>query len=103
MVIPLVEERTDEIVRLCRRHQVQRLWVFGSAASGAWDPKSSDLDFLVRFNPEAQVTYVGEFARLQTGLSELFGRPVDLIIDREFSNPEFRASIEQTRTPLYES
>ena len=103
MVIALVEERTDDIDRLCRRHRVQRLWVFGSAAVGPWDPETSDLDFLVRFDPDARVTYVGEYARLQSALSDLFGLTVDLVIDRKFGNPEFRDSIEQTRIPLYEA
>ena len=103
MVIPLVEQRTEEIAWLCQHHHVQRLWVFGSAAIGVWDPETSDLDFLVRFTPDAEVTYVGEFARLRAGLSELFGRPVDLVIEQEFHNPEFRASVEETRAPLYEA
>lgn len=103
MVISIVEDRTDEIAELCRRHHVQRLCLFGSAASETWDPETSDLDFLVTFDPAAEVTYVGDFARLQAALHRLFGRSVDLVIDREFSSPEFRASVEQSRTLVYEA
>ena len=48
---PLVEERIDEIERLCREHDVARLELFGSAASGEFRPGESDLDFLVSFEP----------------------------------------------------
>ena len=93
-MISLVADRSEEIVALCRRHQVQRLDLFGSAAS-------SDLDFLVTFLPEANATYVGAYHRLYTELRELFDRPVDLISETKFRNPKLRQSIEQTRANIY--
>lgn len=103
MVISIVEARADEIAEICRRHHVQRLCLFGSAASGAWDPESSDIDFLVTFEPAAAVTYVGDFARLQAALNQLFDRNVDLVIDRDFTRLDFRTAVEQSRTLLYEA
>ncbi len=102
-MISLVAERSDEIAELCRRHQVQRLDLFGSAATGDFDPKSSDLDFLVTFMPEANATYVGAYHRLYTELRELFDRPVDLVIETTFRDPHFRETVEQSRTPIYGS
>ena len=93
-MISLVADRSEEIAALCRRHQVQRLDLFGSAAS-------SDLDFLVTFLPEANATYVGAYHRLYTELRELFDRPVDLISETKFRNPKLRQSIEQTRANIY--
>jgi uncharacterized protein with HEPN domain len=40
-MIPLVADRSDEIAELCRKHQVQRLDLFGSAATGASTPKQA--------------------------------------------------------------
>ena len=100
-MISLVADRSDEIAELCRRHQVQRLDLFGSAATGDFDPESSDLDFLVTFLPEANATYVGAYRRLYTDLRNLFDRPVDLVIDTKFRDPLFRQTIEQSRTPIY--
>ena len=100
-MIPLVAERSDEIAELCRRHQVQRLDLFGSAATDEFDPESSDLDFLVTFLPEANATYVGVYHRLYTDLCALFDRPIDLVIDKRFRNPEFRKAVEQSRIALY--
>ena len=98
---PLVAGHRDEIADLCQRHQVQRLDLFGSAATGEFDPERSDLDFLVTFLPEAQATYVGAYHRLYMDLLNLFSHPVDLIIETDFSNPGFREAVERSRTPIY--
>lgn len=100
-MIPLVAEHTEEIAELCRKHQVQRLDLFGSAATGDFHSESSDLDFLVTFLPEANATYVGVFHRLYTDLCDLFDQPVDLVIESDFRNPYFRDAVEQSRTPIY--
>ena len=50
---------------------------------------------------QAQATYVGAYHRLYTDLINLFSRPVDLIIETDFSNPSFREAVEHSRTPLY--
>ena len=102
-MIPLIADHTEAIADLCRKHQVQRLDLFGSAASGDFDPESSDLDFLVTFLPEAKATYVGVYHRLYTDLCELFDQPVDLVIQTDFRNPYFREALEESRTPVYVS
>ena len=89
-MISLVADRSEEIAELCRTHQVQRLDLFGSAATGDFDLESSDLDFLVTFLPEANATYIGVYHRLYTDLTSLFDRPVDLVIETDFRNPYFR-------------
>ena len=50
-MIPVIEERADELKRLCLHYGVRRLDLFGSAATGPYDPEESDLDFLVEFQP----------------------------------------------------
>lgn len=100
-LIPLIADRSEEITELCRKHQVQRLDLFGSAATGDFDSESSDLDFLVTFLPEANATYVGAYHRLYTDLCNLFERSVDLVIETDFRNPYFRDAVEQSRTPIY--
>jgi uncharacterized protein with HEPN domain len=44
---PLAEERINEVQALCRRFGVHRLDVFGSAATGSFDPATSDIDSIV--------------------------------------------------------
>ncbi len=100
-MIPDIAERADALRRLCRKHGVRRLDLFGSAAAGAFDPDDSDLDFLVEFDPIAPGSYADAYFGLLEGLEELFGRPVDLVVDTAIRNPYFRRAVEQTRSPLY--
>ena len=98
-----IEERADELQRLCRQYGVQWLDVFGSAATGRHDPDASDLDFLVEFQPSALSAYADAYFGLLDALGRLFGRPVDLVVASAIKNPYFRQSVEQTRTSVYEA
>ena len=68
---------TDRIADICRRHHVQELAVFGSALTDRFGP-TSDLDFLVVFEPGAEIGFLA-LAKMQRELSELTHRPVDLV------------------------
>ena len=102
-IAPVVADRADELREICRRHGVKRLDLFGSAATGEFDAETSDLDFLVTFHPGTRRGWMGEYFDLQNALEALFGHSVDLVADGEFRNPYFRESVEESRTPLYES
>ncbi len=103
LVIPAIESRRAEVQELCRRHQVARLDLFGSAAAGRRHSPESDLDFLVEFQPAALDAYADAYFGLLESLQQLFGRPIDLVIDSSIDNPYFRQSVEQTRTRVYEA
>ena len=42
-MIPAIEERADELNRLCLTYGVRRLDLFGSASTGLYDGDESDL------------------------------------------------------------
>ncbi len=97
-----IETRRTELNALCRRFHVRRLDLFGSAARADFDPKRSDVDFLVEFDrghPEALslATYFG----LKESLEALFARPVDLVETGAMRNPYLKASIERSREPVF--
>jgi predicted nucleotidyltransferase len=100
-MIPELTERRAELEALCRRFDVLRLEVFGSAVTGAFNDES-DLDFLVELRFDGSYGgYADRYFSLLEGLEDLFGRPVDLVVDSAIKNPFFRQSVEQTRVPLY--
>ena len=66
------------LAALCARYHVRELAVFGSAARGEPGP-DSDVDILVLFEDGARVTLF-TLIEFQAELSELFGRPVDLVL-----------------------
>ena len=102
-MIPTIEERAEELKRLCLHYGVRRLDLFGSAATGRYDLEKSDLDFLVEFQPSAFDAYADSYFGLLEGLGQLFGRPVDLVVKSAIKNPYFLESVEQTRTSVYEA
>ena len=65
------------LAALCARYRVRELAVFDSAARGEARP-DSDVDILVLFEEAARVTLF-TLIEFQAELSELFGRPVDLV------------------------
>ena len=103
---PLIQGHLPEVLDLCRRQGVARLWVFGSAVAAPDDPRpfqptGSDVDFLVEFRPHAVGELADAYFGLREGLAAIFGRPVDLVTVGSLANPYFRASVERTRVPLY--
>lgn len=98
----LIADHSGAVAELCRLYQVERLDLFGSAASGEFDPESSDLDFIVAYRPDADLDpWFSQHLELQAALVQVFARPVDLVIDQPFRNPYFAKAVEETRTPLY--
>jgi len=100
-VSPEFAEHAAALADLCRRHGVQRLELFGSAATGQDDPAHSDLDFLVEFAPLPAGSYVDAYFSVLEGLQAMFRRPVDLVVDSAIRNRYFRESVDQTKTLLY--
>lgn len=96
-----ISSRREDIAALCRRFGVQRLDLFGSAASGGFDPRRSDFDFLVDLGEQSSAAYVEAYFGLQESLESLLGRPVDLVTDRSLTNPYLRHNILQSRQPVY--
>jgi predicted nucleotidyltransferase len=97
----LVDSRHAEVAELCRRLRVRRLDAFGSAVKGGFDPKSSDLDFLVELEPLPPAEYAEAYFSLKEGLESIFGRPVDLISSGSVVNPYFRDSVDVSRQRVY--
>lgn len=67
----------DEIAAFCKRWQVTELALFGSVLRDDFGPES-DVDVLVRFDPQARHTLL-DIVQMQDELSATLGREVDLI------------------------
>ena len=97
-----IDQHVEDLGRLCVRHQVRRLDLFGSAATGLL-ADDSDLDFLVEFKPEAYSAYADSYFGFLEALQELFDRPIDLVVDSAITNPYFRQAVQNTKIALYEA
>lgn len=97
-----VRRRLPELEAICRRHHVRYLAIFGSAATGQFEPKHSDLDFLIDYdddNPDYRAW--NDYWEVKQALERMFGRPVDLVDRSAQRNLYFIRSIEATKQLLY--
>jgi uncharacterized protein len=101
-VIDLVENKRDEIAALCKQFRIRRLEVFGSAATGAFDTATSDIDFVVDLGDYEQGV-ARRYFRFAEALEALLGRDVDLITEAQITNPYFRESVNSSREIVYEA
>lgn len=99
-MINISEFRAD-IERVCRTLPVKRLGLFGSALTQDFTSES-DIDVLVVFDSDEKVDLFDKYFDLKEQLTKIFNRNIDLVIDKSFRNPVFRASVEKTKTIIYE-
>ncbi len=87
------------LTRICQRHQICRLSLFGSQLKGTAGP-DSDIDLLVEFFPNARPTLL-DMAQIEIDLSEaLGGHKVDLRTPQDLSR-YFRDEVVRTAEIQY--
>ncbi len=97
----IVREHLRDISGICMKHRVKSLQVFGSAATGKFDPESSDIDFVVEFQQMTPSEHADAYFGLMEDLEALLGRPVDLVEMEPVRNPYFRKSVDDSRVLVY--
>ena len=88
---------TERLAAVCSRYGIARLMIFGSVARGTAEP-SSDVDILYELLPGCRLGW--EIEDLTDELSELFGRPVDLL-SRAVLHDRLRETVLAEARPLY--
>lgn len=101
-MIELVEKQKNRLDELCRNYHVRRLELFGSAVDpGRFRQNSSDLDFIVEFQPMAPGNHAKAYFALLENLQDLFGREIDLLEIKAVDNPYLLESINESRSQIY--
>lgn len=90
---------THRVGEFCRFHHIRRLALFGSVLRDDFGPES-DVDLLVEFEPGHTPGFA--FFSLESELSELFGRHVDLNTPA-FLSKYFRDEVLQEAQVLYDA
>jgi uncharacterized protein len=97
----LIDPQLGEVSALCRRYGVRKLELFGSATTAAFDSQTSDLDFLIDFDPSGAESLFHRYFGLKEALEALFGRKVDLVMIGTLKNRYFIDSVNKTRQTVY--
>lgn len=120
-----VRDRLPQIRAACEQFHVARLWLYGSAVGPDYQPRDSDLDFMVVFAPEAETSYDGppehgpalpgaaysvNYRALTAALEDVFdgwlteteGREqIDIGSYKFIDNRYFQAEVDATKVELY--
>jgi len=96
----LQKHEIEKIESICRKHNVEWLYIFGSAASGKMK-KNSDIDFLVKFSDMDLYYYFENLLSLKSELETLFNRRVDILEEQALKNPYLKKSIDRKKVLVY--
>jgi predicted nucleotidyltransferase len=97
----LVESKRSDLNRICRQYHVSRLDLFGSATTDSFDPRRSDLDFVVVFKATTPELHAERYFGLLSSMEDLFGCHIDLVEAGAIRNPYFRQGVESSRVNVY--
>ncbi len=92
----------QRIIDLCLKHKVKILAVFGSILTDRFNDQSN-VDLLVNFDTtdHEKWDYVTNYFDFQEALEKVFGRKVDLVVEKELKNKYFIANVNRTKQMIY--
>ena len=96
----LLENNISQIVALCRKHKVSKLFAFGSILTNRFNDES-DVDFLVSFNKSEVTDYFDNYFDFKYSLEDLLGRIVDLLEEQTIKNPYLKKNVDATKALIY--
>jgi hypothetical protein len=98
----LIELNMQRIIDLCLKHKVKTLAVFGSILTDRFNDQS-DVDLLVNFDTtdHEKWDYVTNYFDFRDALERLFGRKVDLVVEKGLKNKYFIANVNRTKQMIY--
>lgn len=96
----LIEKNIHQILLLCKKHKVGKLFVFGSILTNRFSDES-DVDMLVDFDQVSLEDYADNYFDLKSSLEQLLGREVDLLEDKAIRNPILRRNIDKAKYLVY--
>src|SRR5690554_6723550 len=100
-MVGLIEDKLSEIIDACKRHHVETISLFGSAAKKTMH-KDSDIDLLVKFSDDIDVLdYADNYFSLLEELQKILNRKVDLVSNKSLKNPVLKEAIYQSKIELY--
>ena len=95
-----MDKNIKRVKTLCQKHNVEKLYLFGSATNENFTDKS-DIDFLVSFEKKDLNKYFENYISFKEKLGKLFKRDIDLVEEQTLKNPILINSINQNKELIY--
>jgi hypothetical protein len=96
----LINQNKEMIKKLCETHNVEKLYLFGSATTTNFS-KDSDIDFLVKFKSFDLKLYFINYSNFKLKLKNLLKREIDLVEVQTLKNPYLIRSIDENKELVY--
>jgi predicted nucleotidyltransferase len=103
MKLPLeIEEKSTKLFLLCEKYKISKLFLFGSILNDSFNPKTSDLDFIVEIENISPIEKGENLMSFWTELELLFSRKVDLLTSKKIKNPYLLKEINKSKSLIYD-
>lgn len=100
-MIELIQKKLPAIIAACKKHHVEAIALFGSAAKNTMH-QDSDIDLLVEFSDGIDVLdYADNYFSLLDQLQNILDKKVDLVSSRSLKNPVLKEEIFLSKIDLY--
>lgn len=99
---PALAAYLDELFELCKLHDVNKLYAFGSVVTDKFNSVSSDIDLIVELKEMPPLEKGETLLKLWDDLEILFQRKVDLLTSQSIKNPYFKKNIEKAKKLIYD-
>jgi predicted nucleotidyltransferase len=93
------KQHLEKINVLCREYGIARFEIFGSALRKDFGDES-DVDCLIDFVEDGG-NYFERYFDFKYALEKLFGRKVDLTVEKAIRNPYFKKETSETKQVIY--
>lgn len=102
MINSVLASELPTITRILRENGVKRAYAFGSVCTDRFND-DSDIDLLIALDESLDPVRYGEsYFAIAQALESVLNRPVDLVTERSLQNPYFIATLNKTKTAIYE-
>lgn len=98
----IIDQHIEDIQKLCVRHKVEQMFVFGSVLTKNFN-ENSDVDFLVKFGDIDLYDYFENLLNLKENLEKILLRNVDILEMQAVKNPYLKKSIDNSKLLIYGS
>lgn len=87
---------------LCKKHEVDSLYSFGSANTNNFNDIKSDIDLLIEIDNIDPIERGEHLMNIWDKFEIFFQRKVDLLTNASIKNPILKASIDASKTLIYD-
>ncbi|MBI2257534.1 MAG: nucleotidyltransferase domain-containing protein [Flavobacteriia bacterium] len=97
-----ISKRINDFILICKKHNVDKLYAFGSSTNDQFNPSTSDIDLIVEINEQNPIKKGEKLMSLWDVLESFFVKKVDLISERSIQNPYFKENIDKSKILIYD-